>query len=75
MTDGFSHDGVVLSLKGEFAEQMVAWCAELVATLPAFLFHPRVRQLFQAGGSGESITHLYRRADCTLDTEESKTIQ
>lgn len=54
MMDGFSHDGVALSLKGDFAEQMVAWCAELVATLPAFLFHPKVRQLFQVGEAESS---------------------
>lgn len=31
-----------LSLKGGFAEKMVAWCAELVIMPPALSFHPDV---------------------------------
>lgn len=49
VTDGFSHDGLVLSVKGGFVEKMVAWCAGLVPMLPAFFFHPGVMQFFHAG--------------------------
>lgn len=49
MTDGFSHDGLEVSLKGGFVEQMVVWCAGSVLTLPAFFFHHRAMQFFHAG--------------------------
>lgn len=34
--DFFSHDRLLLCLKREFVEKMVAWCAESLATLLVF---------------------------------------
>lgn len=49
VTAGFSHDGLVLCVKGTFVVRRWLPAVQLVVTLHAFSFHPCVMWLFHAG--------------------------